>query len=551
MKKKLILILSILMMSTTTLANSFNDISSNFAKDEIEQFSNLGYFQNMIEENEKNFSPSKNMTRGEACILIINSLGIEVQNHSTIDAKYEDLNEIEEKYIPYVLASYEYNLMSGKMNNGKVEFAFNDDITKEEFLTILGNYFDFISDVENGFNDKRDISSWSKKYVNYFYENGLLVGDKNGNLNPKNNLRRDETVMILSNVINYGKENDMIVSKFIGNGKLGYENGSFENSTFTKITDIAFDSNYNLLLVDSLSNKIRSANINSYTTKDLVGNIDKLNLSGLPVGAYVDGAKEVAFLNKPENILISLDELVFFTEKETNSIRLYDDEQKSVKTFAGNKTAGYENGSLNEAMFNRPMGMAEDSVGNIYVADTLNHVIRKINRANGEVTLFAGVPNNYGNTLGNSMTAKFNEPVDLFIDDNDVIYIADAGNNAIKKIDNGVVSLVAGASTEMSELTQTQIGGDKDGLYTEAQLSYPMGVYVYDDVVYVADTYNNKIKKIQNNVVTTIAGSGEIGNDLGDAKTATFNKPMSIIALNDRLYIADSDNQTVKIIDLR
>ncbi len=537
MKKRLTLLLSVLIANGAVFANDFTDGSKAYDNDEYSVNGGI--------------STNKYITRGEAYVLFLDTLKLDLKSNVAY-TPFSDFQEISDEYKQYVIKSYELGLTSGRLKEEQLKFDFNESITKEEFLFFVGDYFNFYSLEESDVNDYGEIGEWSKGRINYFYKNGLILADKNGNLNLRNYIDEDEANLILFNVREYLTKNTISfgeVSRLIGSGSLGFSNDNFENSTFTKVTDITFYNDGNLLIVDSLSNKLRIAN-NSFVT-DLVGSSSNVDLSGLPIGGYVDGSVEEALLNKPEKVLVTSDDLVLFTEKENNTIRMYDKKSNKVITLAGNKEAGYENGTIKQSKFNRPMGMAEDSLGNIYVADTLNHVIRKIDRRSGEVTLFAGIPNEYGNDLGELLLAKFNEPVDLFIDENDIIYIADSGNNAIKKIENGEVILVSGASTPISEYTQTEIGGDKDGHKLEALYSYPMGIYVDNGIIYVADTFNNKIKKIENNVCTTIAGTGEIGNELGETLQSTFNKPMDILVKDNTIYVADSNNQMIKVIDFK
>ncbi len=548
MKKKVILLMSMLLLNTSIYANEYTDIEGNFAEEGIINFDEMGYFQNIIESGENTFKPKEHIKRGEVVVLLLNSYEITLSNSK--DVPFVDFQLIDDKYQPYITTAYEIGLISGKVKNEELYFDFNDLLTKEELATMIGHYLSLTSDNENDFTDSEEISNWAKNYVNYFYENEIIIGDNNGKFNPKNNVRRDEAVAIISNIKFYldeANDNGFIVSKYIGSGEFGYKNASYDDSTFTKISDITFDNNGDILILDSLSNKIRNAK--NYEVTDVVGQVVGTDMSGIPIGFYSDGEVKKALLENPKNIMMTKNDMIAFTEDKHNAIRTYN--KGNVLTLTGDTKAGYKNGDLEEALFNTPSGIAEDSKGNIYVADTLNHVIRKIDMKNKEVTLFAGTPEEYGNEIGEVKKAKFNEPVDIFIDENDTIYISDAGNNAIKMIKDNVVTNIAGMNTAISPDTETQIGGDRDGEAEQAMFSYPKGIYVYDDIIYVADTFNNKIKKIENGIVTTIAGTGEIGNDLGKALKSTFNQPNAIIVSNDIIYIADTDNQLIKKIDMR
>lgn len=336
------------------------------------------------------------------------------------------------------------------------------------------------------------------------------------------------------------------VKNYIGSGSFGFFNGDFSESTFTILSDLAIDLDGNMLIADSLVNKIRMTTEDEVI--DLFGNLNGTDFSGLPLGGYKDGTLSEVLLKSPSKLLALKNGNILFTENETNTIRLFHKTEKKIFTFTGSITAGYQNGPVENALFNHPMGMAQDSKGNIYVADTLNHVIRIID-TDGNVSLFAGTPKKYGDKEGYWRFAQFNEPTNIFITENDEIYVVDSGNNKIKQIDGKKVVTVAGATTALSKETETQIGGDKDGDVNSAEFSYPMDIYVKEDVIYVADTLNHKIKMIKDGLVTTIAGTGEIGNDLGEGSLATFNCPNSILVVKDNIYVSDSENNVIKVLN--
>ncbi len=532
-----------LLFTNTVSASEFTDIENSFAKEEIEEFNSLGYFDTFDFEDSTKFNPKANATRGEAITLIINFGDIEIENQG--DTPFVDFESIEEKYKPYVITSFKSGVTSGVKEEEGIYFNFDDLITREQFVTLLANYYNVSSDSQVPFKDSDEISGWAKGSVSYFYDTGLVKGDDMGYFNPKGYITREQVVIILDRCGDYFKDSGNRVSPYIGNGKLGYSNSTYSNSSLTRVTDLEFDVNNNILFTDNLSNKIRIAS--NGKVADLVGNVNETDFSGLPLGGYLDGSSEVALLERPEKILALNNGVVLFTEENFNTIRAYDNSEKKVYTLAGNIDSGYKNGKVSEALFNKPMGMANDSKGNIYVADTLNHCIRKID-TKGNVTLFAGSPETRGNELGTLENAMFNEPIDIFITSDDVIYIADSGNNAIKKIDNGNVVLVAGRETEINSETSTEVGGDLDGSYDKALFNYPMGIFVVGSDVYVADTENNKIKLIKDGIVTTVAGSGEAGNLVGNLHEATFKSPTSILVDGNKIYVADTENSMIKLI---
>ncbi len=210
----------------------------------------------------------------------------------------------------------------------------------------------------------------------------------------------------------------------------------------------------------------------------------------------------------------------------------------TVSTFAGSGSSGDTNGTGSSASFNTPSGVAVDSSGNIYVADLLNHKIRKITPA-GVVSTIAGT-GSVGSNDGAGASASFNGPRGLAVDASGNVYVADTYNNKIRKITSaGVVSTFAGTGSQ----------GDTDGAGASASFNQPYGVAV-DGVgnVYVADTYNHKIRKITpSGVVSTLAGTGSAGSNDGAGSSATFSYPYDVaVDSSGNIYVADRNNYKIR-----
>ncbi|MFK5890746.1 MAG: hypothetical protein QM486_08455, partial [Flavobacteriaceae bacterium] len=173
----------------------------------------------------------------------------------------------------------------------------------------------------------------------------------------------------------------------------------------------------------------------------------------------------------------------------------------TVSTFAGSGTPGSVDDTGTSAQFNTPSRVAIDASGTIYVADTGNQRIRKIT-ANGVVTTLAGSTFDFADGTGTS--AKFANPTGIAVDGSGTIYVADRNNQRIRKITAaGVVTTFAGSGTRSFA----------DGTGTAAQFANPTGIAIDGSgTIYVADTNNNRIRKITTaGVVTTFAGSGTSG----------------------------------------
>jgi sugar lactone lactonase YvrE len=193
--------------------------------------------------------------------------------------------------------------------------------------------------------------------------------------------------------------------------------------------------------------------------------------------------------------------------------------------------------------FNLPTGVSVDGAGNIYVADTGNETIRRVTAAGVAVTL-AGRAGSSGSINGTGTAATFNSPSGIAVDSGGNVYVADTLNHVIRKVTSaGLVSTVAG---------QASASGSADGSGSSARFFAPQGLALDSarSLLYVADTNNDAIRKIDlsSSAVTTIAGfSGQPGSIDGVGSAARFNGP-SAVALdkNGNLYVADTDNNTIR-----
>jgi sugar lactone lactonase YvrE len=212
-----------------------------------------------------------------------------------------------------------------------------------------------------------------------------------------------------------------------------------------------------------------------------------------------------------------------------------------VSTLAGQYAlGGSTDGTGSAARFSGPKGIAVDSTGNIYVADTSNHTIRKIT-PEGAVTTLAGSPGSDGSANGVGSAARFNYPWGVALDDAGNVYVTDSSNYTVRKITSeGVVSTLAGLAGSY---------GCLDGVSSAARFSSPADVAVdRDGNVYVTEL-NNVIRKITpGGVVSTLAGAaGSIGSADGTGNAVRFNRPYGIAVDRDgHLYVADNGNGTLR-----
>lgn len=211
-----------------------------------------------------------------------------------------------------------------------------------------------------------------------------------------------------------------------------------------------------------------------------------------------------------------------------------------VTTFAGSGTLGFLDGSATEAQFAYPVALDFDSKGNLYVVDRQNQRIRKITPA-GMVTTFAG-SGEEGTANGEGSIASFYYPMGIAIATDDSVFIADNYNQKIRKITpEGLVSTFAGDG----------VGGNTDGPAANARFSGPHGL-AFDSAgnLYVVESVGHKIRKITpNGIVSTFAGSGTFAYEDGQGTAASFSVPIGIaIDKFDRLFISDGCNRRIRLI---
>ncbi len=221
--------------------------------------------------------------------------------------------------------------------------------------------------------------------------------------------------------------------------------------------------------------------------------------------------------------------------------------QQTMVTLAGTGETGADGdgGPGTTARLNQPAGVAVDTAGNVYVADTLNHRVRKID-SRGRITAFAG-NGDLGSSgdAGPALDATMNVPVDVAVDAGGAVYISDLNLNRVRKVTpDGKIATVAGTGV-------STFGGD-GGPGKDAALSAPRGIAVdAAGNLYIADSNNLRIRKVNagDGRITTIAGNGEFGfgGDGGPATQATLSV-VSDVAVDSagNLYLADVSNQRIR-----
>ena len=327
-----------------------------------------------------------------------------------------------------------------------------------------------------------------------------------------------------------------VVSTFAGTGSHGSHDG--ENAQFNLPHGIFAGQDGRLFVADTHNNLIRT--IDGYgVTERVSGDVLTRDDNRFPAGYHRDGRN--ALFNRPTGGLAAGDGRLFIADAANHAIRVIDGD--TVYTFAGGRQ-GHINGSRGSARFNWPSAIAADKQGNLFIADTLNHSIRRIDYQTGRVTTLAGARGRYGYADGHAVQALFNSPMGIAVsDDGSTVYIADTGNHVIRVIENRQVRTLAG--TLILDDEEVPAGGFADGY--AARFNLPQGLFLWNEGLIVADSANHRIRLVTHGgKASTLSGTGEPGYVNG--VEAQFHFPRDVYIVNGTLFIADTGNNAVRYI---
>ena len=348
----------------------------------------------------------------------------------------------------------------------------------------------------------------------------------------------DVTTEVLINVtdVDDTPPGSITVSTFAGS-ITGSNDGVGTAAQFGSVSGITAGPSGKLYVTDASNNTIREVDIHSALVSTSAGNGNS---------GTTDGSISLASFNFPLDLFYNAsNNSVYVADAGNHRVRkiTITSSSGSVSTWAGS-SRGYSDGNGASSQLNNPASVVVDASGNVYVADKFNHNIRRITTARN-VSTFAGsidavTTNRRGFTDGTGMHAQFNMPSGLAIDGANNIYVADTDNHAIRKIEvSGKVTTIAGS-----------IQGFLNGTGAGARFNRPTSIAIdASGNLYVVDSGNFRIRKVTPaGAVTTIAGTGTQAIENGSVNVASFNSPAGIaIGSDGNLYVGDQ-NATQQVI---
>lgn len=321
-----------------------------------------------------------------------------------------------------------------------------------------------------------------------------------------------------------------LVSSFAGNGTGGFNEGQGSGAQFNFPRGITSDSQGNLYIGDTANQRIRRLTPQGTSS----------TYAGIGSGGITNGdATTVAEFNSPVGVVFDSNGNMYVADTNNHRIRMITP-AGNVSTFAGSGTPAHNDAVGAAADFNLPTGLAIDSNDNIFVADSQNHRIRQITVPGANVTTIAGT-GGFGHNDGAAGTAQFFLPVDVAVDSNGDVFVADSFNHVIRKIalPAGTVSTPAG---------QPSTSAFQDGTGAGARFNSPAGIaFDSNNNLYIADQTNHRIRHMTPaGVVTTFAGNGNTVLVNGDVSVAQFNGPEQLVFAGGNLFVVSQSEHRVR-----
>jgi sugar lactone lactonase YvrE len=337
-----------------------------------------------------------------------------------------------------------------------------------------------------------------------------------------------------------------IISTIAGTQKAGFS-GDGGLSTAAQLVlpnSVLVDASGNLLVGDAGNHRVRTISAASQTITTTVG-------TGQQAVTGDNGPATAAALGFPSALTFSASGDLIIADTTNQRVRRVSAATGTITSIAGTGQAQFsgDSGPAVEATLSFPQGVALDSQGNVFIADSGNNRIRKIQAATGIITTIAGGDEGFAGDNGPAAISRLSSPKGIAVDAAGNLLIADSQNNRIRRIDaaTGVITTVAGNG-------QQALSGD-NGPATAASLAFPTAVAI-DSAgnLFIADNANSVIRKVAatTGIITTVVGDGRFNfaGDGGQALAADLNQPYGLaLAADGTIFIADQFNRRIRKVD--
>ncbi len=335
-----------------------------------------------------------------------------------------------------------------------------------------------------------------------------------------------------------------VIQTVVGSDFISGDGGPAINASLSNPFKVLLDRQNNLIIADSENNRVRRVDRQTWIIHAVAGN-------GVEGDTGDGGPAVLSRLHDPEGLAIDQAGNIYIADQENNRIRRVNAATGVIINFAGNGSAGFagDGGLATLATLNSPRGITMDAHDNLYLADRLNHRIRRVDAQTGVITTIAGMGTaGFTGDGGPAMYAHLNSPEEIVFDQQGNLLIADLGNHRIRRIDarTSVITTIAGVGIP-------GLGGD-GGPATLAQLNSPHGIAV-DGAgnLFIADRDNHRLRRVdaQTGMISTIVGTGEQGYS-GDGQPASecrLNYPLGLVIDRDgNLWLASGFNDAIRVI---
>ena len=332
------------------------------------------------------------------------------------------------------------------------------------------------------------------------------------------------------------------ITTYAGRGTSGFsgDGGPAIQASLFNPTGVALDAKGNLYIADHFNHRIRRVSSDGIITT--AAGTGTLGFSG------DGGSAAQANLSNPNGVAVDANGAIYFAEfsDATNHRVRRVGTDGVITTFAGMGAQGFsgDGGQAAQAQLRGPYGVAVDPTGVVYIAESGNHRVRRVG-LNGIITTFAGGGTSGLGDGGPAVQAQLNEPSGVAVDTKGNVYIADTQNHRIRRVGpNGIITTFAGTGT-------SGFSGD-GGSASQARLNVPYGVAVdAKGDVYIADRDNQRIRRVgSDGIITTFAGGGSSLGDGGPAIQASLNRPYGVaVDAAGAVYVADNNNHRIRRVE--